>query len=158
MAARLPMPDPPQELSLPTNPMSKFEVFIGTWNTTGEVLETHANPAGALVATDCYRWLHGERFIVHDVDARFDGKPTRTMEVMGFDPKTKAFFATSYDDQGVSERFTVALNGRRWTIDGQSVRFKGSFDSAKNRLTGLWELKAGRGRWQPWIDLLLVRA
>ena len=49
--------------------MSKFEVFIGTWNTTGEVLQTDANPAGVLLATDTYRWLPGKHFIVHDVDA-----------------------------------------------------------------------------------------
>lgn len=143
---------------MPTNPMSKLEVFIGTWNTTGEVLETEANPAGALVATDSYRWLPSGRFIVHDVDARFDGKPTRSMEVMGFDAAKKSLFATSYDDQGVSEHFTVALSGRRWTIQGKSVRFEGSFNPAKNRLTGLWELKVAKGRWQPWIDLVLVRA
>ena len=74
------------------SPMSKLEVFIGTWNTTGEVLETEANPSGTLAATDTYRWLPGKHFIVHDVDARFDGKPTRSMEVMGFDSATKKFF------------------------------------------------------------------
>jgi hypothetical protein len=75
--------------------MSKFEVFIGTWNTTGEVLETEASPAGALSATDTYRWLPGQQFIVHDVDARFDSKPTRSMEVMGFDSSKKQYFARS---------------------------------------------------------------
>ncbi|KAL0630237.1 hypothetical protein Q9L58_010916, partial [Maublancomyces gigas] len=37
--------------------MSKFEVLIGTWNTMGVALETKANPAGTLSATDTYRWL-----------------------------------------------------------------------------------------------------
>lgn len=143
---------------MPPNPVSKLEVFIGTWNTTGNVLKTDVNPGGTLIATDSYRWLHGGRFIVHDVDARFDGKPTRSMEVIGLHPTRKELFATSYDDQGVSEHFKVALSGRRWTIDGQSVRFEGSFDSARTRLAGLWELKTGRGRWQPWIDLVLERA
>jgi hypothetical protein len=143
---------------LSTSKISKLEVFIGTWNTTGEVLETDANPSGALVATDTYRWLPGKHFIVHDVDARFDGKPTRSMEVMGFDRATKGYFASSYDDQGNSDRFAIALNGRRWTIEGKTVRFNGSFNSQKDRLTGLWEVKVGKARWQPWINLLLVRA
>ena len=140
------------------NRMSKLEVFIGTWNTTGEVLETGANPAGNLVATDTYRWLPGRHFIVHDVDARFDGSPTRSMEVMGFDTSKKQFFARSYDDQGSTEAFVVALDGRRWTIKGKTARFSGSFDSQKNRLTGLWELKVATAGWQPWIKLELVRA
>ena len=138
--------------------MSRFEVFIGTWNTSGEVLETDANPAGSLVATDTYRWLAGGHFIVHDVDARFDGQPTRAMEVMGFDAAKQEFFARSFDDQGSTEQFAVALDGRRWTIVGKTTRFHGSFDAQKNRLSGLWEIKVGRARWQPWIQLSLVRA
>jgi hypothetical protein len=143
---------------LSANRMSKLEIFIGTWNTTGEVLETDANSAGTLVATDTYRWLPGEHFIIHEVDARFDGNPARSMEVIGFDASTKQIVSRSYDDQGSTEAFVATLDGRRWTIKGKSVRFDGSFDSKRNRLTGLWELKAGKARWQPWIKLQLVRA
>jgi hypothetical protein len=138
--------------------MTKFEIFIGTWNTTGNVLQTETSPAGVLVATDTYRWLPGKHFIVHDVDARFDGNPTRSTEVMGFDPSKRRFFATSYDDQGSVETFVVALEGRRWRITGKTARFDGSFDAKRNRLTGLWELKGRRMNWQPWIELELSRA
>lgn len=134
-----------------TNPMSDFEVFIGTWNTTGEVLPTDTSPGGILLATDSYRWLPGRHVIVHDVDARFDGQPTRSMEIMGFDASKQRHFATSYDDQGIAESFEVALAGRQWRIAGKTVRFNGSFNARKNRLTGLWELKGKRAGWQPWI-------
>jgi hypothetical protein len=143
---------------MPANRMTRFEVFIGTWNTTGEVLATSANPAGMLVATDTYRWLPGRHFIVHEVDARFDGAPTRSMEVMGYDPVKQRHVARSFDDQGVEESFIVELSGRRWAIDGKTVRFRGSFDVARNRLAGLWELKPPRAGWQPWIRLELRRA
>ena len=138
--------------------MARFELFIGVWNTTGEVLATEANPAGALVATDTYRWLPGKHFIVHDVDARFDGKPTRSMEVIGYEGAKRRHFARSYDDTGVSDVFTVELSGRRWTISGEKVRFRGSFNAAKNRLSGLWEMKRNKAGWDPWIKLELVRA
>ena len=147
-----------REKAVPANRMARFEIFIGTWNTTGEVLETEAGPAGILSATDTYRWLPGKHFIVHDVDARFDKSPTRSMEVMGFDASKRQYFATSYDDQGASEDFVVALDGRRWSIHGKTVRFSGSFDVRKNRLRGLWELKGGKAGWQPWIELELIRA
>ncbi|KQV53097.1 hypothetical protein ASC95_10050 [Pelomonas sp. Root1217] len=140
------------------NRMSKFDVFIGTWNTSGEVLETDAGPASTLTATDTYRWLPGRHFIVHEVDARFDGKPTRSMEVMGFDTSKQQHFARSFDDQGVAEAYVVELHGRRWTISGKTARFNGGFDAGRNRLTGFWELKGRRGRWQPWIKLELARA
>jgi hypothetical protein len=138
--------------------MSRFELFIGVWNTTGEVFATEANPAGTLVATDTYRWLPGNHFIVHDVDARFDGKPTRSMEVVGYDEARRHYFARSYDDMGTSELFRVELNGRRWTIIGEKVRFRGSFNAPQNRLSGRWEMKKNNAGWDPWIDLQLVRA
>ena len=56
---------------MPPNRMSRFEIFIGTWNTTGEVLAVDDAPATVLIATDTYRWFPGHQFIVHDVDARF---------------------------------------------------------------------------------------
>ena len=143
---------------MPANRMSKYEVFIGTWNTTGEVLETEAGPAGTLSATDTYQWLPGKHFVVHDVDARFDSKPMRSMEVMGFDASKKQYFARSFDDQGSTELFIVSLSGRRWSISGKTVRFSGGFDTQKNRLRGLWEIKGSNARWKRWINLELVRA
>jgi len=140
------------------NRMSRLEIFIGTWNTTGEVLETEGAPATTLSATDTYWWLPGKHFIAHDADARFGGDPTRSMEVIGYDLASKKYLARSYDDQGTSELFEVALKGKNWSIIGESVRFNGKFDAKGNKLTGLWELKGKKVGWQPWIKLKLVRA
>jgi hypothetical protein len=138
--------------------MSRLAIFIGTWNTSGEVLETEGAPATTLSATDTYRWLPGRHFIAHDVDARFGGDPARSMEVMGYDPARRKYLARSYDDQGASELFEVALKGKHWSIIGESVRFSGKFDAKGNKLTGLWELKGKKAGWQPWIKLTLSRA
>ncbi len=143
---------------MPKNRMSHLEIFIGTWNTTGEVLETERAPATTLSATDTYRWLPGKHFIVHDADARFGADPARSMEVIGYDPASKKYVARSYDDQGTSELFEVTLKAKSWSIAGESVRFNGKFDAKGNQLTGLWELKGRKTGWQPWIKLTLVRA
>ena len=143
---------------MPAHRLSRFQIFIGVWNTTGEVLETEAGPAGSLIATDTYRWLPGRHFIVHEVDARFDGAPARSMEVMGYDPTAKRHFARSYDDQGLSELYAVELRGRHWAIRGETLRFSGRFDADGARLSGLWEMTRREGGWQPWIKLELVRA
>ena len=140
------------------NRMSRLEVFIGTWNTTGEVLETENSASTTLIATDTYRWLPGKHFIVHEADARFGVDATRSMEVIGYDAATKKHFARSYDDRGKSELFDVALRGKNWTIIGESVRFNGKFDARNNKLTGLWELKGRSAGWRPWIKLTLLRA
>jgi Protein of unknown function (DUF1579) len=139
------------------NRMARLEIFIGTWNTTGEVLETASAPAAKLSATDTYRWLPGKRFIVHDADARFGEDVSRSIEVIGFDHAGKKYLAHSYDDQGVSEIFEVGLKGLRWRIKGDTARFSGKFDPRQLKLTGLWELKDKKVGWQPWIKLTLAR-
>ena len=141
-----------------TNRMSRFEIFIGTWNTSGEVLATENAPATTLSATDTYRWLPGNRFIVHEVDARFGRDIARSMEVMGFDAATKKFFARSFDDQGATELYDIHLSGKKWSITGKAMRFTGRFSPRSDSLTGLWEIKGRKSGWQPWIKLLLVRA
>jgi hypothetical protein len=138
--------------------MSRFEIFIGTWNTHGEVLATDQGLASTLVGTDTYRWLPGRHFIVHEVDVRFGGTPTRCTELVGYDAASKKYQARSYDDQGASESFEVILNGKRWSIFGEKVRFKGKFNQDSEKLEGLWELKSQKSGWQPWINLELVRA
>ena len=138
--------------------MARFEIFIGTWNTRGKVLATRDTPAGTLSATDTYRWLPGRHFIVHDVDARFGEDIARSMEVVGYDPATGKYMARSYDDRGLTETFTVVLNRKRWRISGKRVRFDGRFDASGSRLAGLWERKNKKNRWEPWIELKLVRA
>lgn len=140
------------------NRIAHLEIFIGTWNTNGEVLATKTSPATTLIATDTYQWLPGKHFIIHQADARFGASPTRSTEVIGYDLNSKKIISRSYDDQGVSEVFDVALDGKRWRIKGKSVRFDGKFDAKGNKLSGLWELKEPQKGWRPWINLTLVRA
>jgi hypothetical protein len=138
--------------------MSRFSLFIGTWNTTGNVFPIGDSPSTDLIATDTYLWIPGQHFILHEADARFGGHVSRSIEVMGYDSKRKKHVSRSYDDQGKSDDFVLELRGRQWSITGATVRFNGSFDSTRNCLTGLWELKLPKSRWQPWIDLKLDRA
>ena len=77
---------------------------------------------------------------------------------MGYDAKGKKHVSRSYSDQGMSEDFILELQGRQWSITGATVRFNGSFDASRNTLSGLWELKPPKSRWQRWIDLRLERA
>lgn len=68
------------------------------------------------------------------------------------------YLARSYDDQGSSGVYEVALKGKSWSIIGDTVRFNGKFDAKNSMLTGLWELKGKKAGWQPWIKLKLVRS
>jgi hypothetical protein len=80
------------------------------------------------------------------------------MEIIGFDARKNRCFANSCDDTRVATCFFLSLDRRRLRISGESARFEGGFDNRGNRLSGLWTQKVRNGRWQPWIDLELVRA
>jgi hypothetical protein len=138
--------------------MSKFEIFIGTWNTAGKVHALDKTPATTLTATDTYLWLPGKHFIQHLVDARFGAAASRSMEVMGYDRARSKYVARSFDDQGVFDVFDIDLNRKTFTIVGSSVRFRGKFDAGGNQLAGIWEMKNRKSAWQPWIDLVLTRS
>lgn len=138
--------------------MSRFEVFIGLWNTRGDVFATESGPAGQLFATDQYEWLPGKHFILHRADARFDAEVSRSIEIMGLDQKTKRAAAWSFDDRGSMDAFDLELRGKRWRIVGENVRFDGRFSTDDSRLRGWWEVKGRKSGWQPWIDLSLERA
>ena len=141
-----------------TSRMKRFEIFIGVWNTTGNVFAIEDSPSTVLSATDTYRWLPGEQFIVHEVDARFGNEVSRSMEIMGYDVNHRRYVSRSFDDRGISETFEIDLQRRSWRILGESVRFKGSFNSVGSKLSGLWEMKTSKRRWSPWIELQLNRA
>jgi hypothetical protein len=64
----------------------------------------------------------------------------------------------AYDDQGGFQVFDVDLRGKHWSISCPTLRFSGKFDRDGNGLAGLWKMKSSRARWQPWIELQLVRA
>ena len=143
---------------MPGNRMSRFEILIGTWNTTGEIRAIGQASASVLSATDTYCWMPGRHFIIHVADARMGHAVARSTEIIGYDGETRRFLARAFDDQGGFQVFDVDLHGKKWSIRGPTLRFNGKFDRNGNRLAGLWEMKNGRSRWQPWIDLQLVRA
>ncbi len=143
---------------MPNSRMSRFEIFIGTWNTSGEIHAIAGAPGSTLSATDMYSWMPGRHFIVHAADARMGKTVARSTEIIGYDARARKFVARAFDDQGGFQVFEVDLRGKNWSIRSRNLRFNGKFDRAGDRLAGLWEFKSGRARWQPWIELELARA
>lgn len=139
------------------NPMRKLAFLVGTWETTGSIRATGAAPAQTLRATDTYEWMPGEFFLIHHADAMMGGQRSRVMEVFGYDPAMKSFVSRSFDDQGKSEGFIIALKGRHWTIRGDHARFDGEIGKDFSSIEGTWELRGGDGGWAPWIDIRLEK-
>lgn len=137
--------------------MKALSVFVGVWNTEGEIVATAEAPATTLRATDTYGFLPGGHFLLHTVDARMGDQVSRSIEIYGYDPARKSLVSRSYDDQGVSETFVAALTGGAWRIKGETLRFAGAFNKDATRLSGRWEARAA-GRWSKLMDIWLTKA
>lgn len=130
-------------------------VLAGKWITQGTIRATGTADASELRAIDVYEWLPGGFFMLHKVDALIGATPSQSIEVIGYDAEQACYVSRSYDDRGASDGFTAHLEGRSWSIDGETVRFRGAFDADGSVLAGTWDQRSDRGRWSPWMDIEL---
>jgi hypothetical protein len=80
-----------------------------------------------------------------------------SFEVWAYDRRRRRCVSTSFDEQGVTSTFEARLRGRQWTIKGKTQRFRGTFSSDGDALSGTWDQKWGRA-WKPWLTITLRRA
>jgi hypothetical protein len=140
-----------------TSTFGALECFVGVWNTQGRIMPTQDAAEQLLVATDTYEWLPGKRFMLHRVDARLGTEVSRSIEVIGWNGNVGELFSTSYDDKGLTSHFHCKLEGQEWIIDGDGIRFRGSFNHDHKRLSGTWE-KLANSKWESWMDIELTKA
>jgi len=139
----------------PSAKLQALTVFVGKWITHGTIHAAGGKSSSEIRAVDEYKWLPGQFFMLHQADARMDGKPAQSIEVLGYDAKRGCYLTRSYDDQGVSVEFTARLDGHRWEIDGETMRFRGAFSDDVATLSGTWEQLGDGDKWSPWMDIKL---
>jgi hypothetical protein len=138
----------------PAKAVADLAPFIGTWDTSGTVLDADGKAAGELKATDIYEWFPGEFFVLHHVEGTLGDAEVRALEVIGVG-EGDGCVARSYDNAGQSDEYAVALRGRSWTIDGSTQRFRGSFSEDFTTLEGSWEASDDGKTWRWWMNITL---
>jgi Protein of unknown function (DUF1579) len=136
----------------------RLQVFVGRWETAGEVRATAEAPAFRFTATDTYEWMAGGFFLLHHVDAAMGDTHLRALEIVRYDAETDTYPMQSYDSQGGVATHTGVLDGRAWRIVGETERFAGEFDGDGRVLRGTWERSEDGEAWEPWMDITLTRA
>jgi hypothetical protein len=142
-------------MTKPTAKHLALDVLAGKWITQGTIRATDDAAAFDMRAIDQYEWLPGGFFMLHTVDALIAGSVSQSIEVIGYDAEQACYATRSYDDQGTSDGFTARLEGKAWSIDGETVRFRGTFNADGSVLAGTWEQRSSQGRWSPWMDIEL---
>jgi hypothetical protein len=106
---------------IPGTDHKKLGVFLGRWHTTGEVAATETTPAARVDSIDTYEWYPGEFFLVHDADARVGDDAIKSLEIIGYDPERRRYFASFFDSTGGFGVEELRLDGNTWTWRGSNV-------------------------------------
>jgi hypothetical protein len=87
-----------------------LQVFVGKWNTSGEILAGPTSRVAKLKAVDTYEWLPGGFFLCHRADARMGGQRVQSTEIIGAGARG-ALATWSFDDQGNVGEYRASLRG-----------------------------------------------
>ena len=126
-----PQPDPA---------LQRLNRLVGTWRMKG-------GPPGAdkdtITGTTTFKWLPGGFFLVQDMEMDYDGQPIKSHEIIGYDPKTKAFSSTVYSNMAPDPwPYAWDIQGDTWTISikygEMDASFTGKFSPDGNSFSGGW--------------------
>ena len=138
-------------------------VFLGRWRAEGTAYgvpqHPDTDPRGAPVpwaSTHTGAWHTGAFFLVQDErattgDAQFD-----TLSILGPDPATGGYFAQSFENHGFARRYAMAVDGRVWTLTGETERARIAFSADGRTQTIAWEWRP-IDRWLPLCDRVATR-
>lgn len=148
----------PQQSPKPDPALKGLNVFVGKWETQGQIKESPYGPAGKLIGTDTYEWLAGGFFLVHRVNVRMGDQKNESIEIIGYDALAKIYSMHSFDSQGNSILMQADVRGDTWTFTGESMRFTGVFGNDGKSISGKWEYLGEDSGWHHWMDVKLTKA
>ncbi len=133
--------------------MAALKPLIGRWSTTITMI-TSAEEAGKTYrAIDTYRWMPGEKVLVHEVEARMGDDTINSLEI--YTEADGEIVSRSFDSSGEITDYAAAMKEGGWTVLGNTERFK-STSVANDRIEGLWERRLD-GDWTDWMKVRLDR-
>lgn len=125
--------------------------LVSRWATTITMLYPEADAGTTYRAVDTYRWLPGEKVLVHEVEAQM-GEPVVSIEIYTQDTTSGDIASRNVDNQGRVSNYRASMEDGVWKVNGDTESFTSTSLTA-DRIEGLWRLKTDRG----WLDWMMVR-
>ncbi len=139
-----------------TEELGRLDVFVGVWDTEGEMITGPSGPQVKFTATDTYEWMPGGHFLLHRFDANMPNGKVQGTEIIGYSPESGDYPMHSVDSLGNVSVLHARIDGDRWTFSGECMRFSGGFRDNGIVFAGLWEIRSVDGStWQPWMQVRL---
>jgi len=139
---------PKQDRPKPDPALKRLGRLVGTWTMKGRPLGTDED---TITGTTRFAWLHeagGSFFLQQDMEMDYDGQPIKSHELIGYDPKTKAFSSFVFSNMA-PDPWPYA-----WDIEGDDITiaikkspmdatFTGKFAPDGNSFSGGWRPNPG---------------
>ena len=148
-------------MSIPGPEHRRLGVFIGTWQTDGELKTGERGTNTAIHSRDVYEWLPGEFFVVHRWDSDVGGSEVHGLEIIGYDAEAGTYRTQFFDNGGGSGSERLTVEGDTWTWTGRNVagadwhRCRSTVGADGKTMVARHEQSKDGVNWSPWMDVTL---
>jgi hypothetical protein len=143
----------------PAEEHKRLGIFVGHWDTEGEVFESEHGPAAKIRATDTYEWMEGGFFLIHRATAIIGGQPpVHNLEIISYDPVRDTYpirYFSSNGNHGAYEG-TARYNGT-WTYTGPTACATVTIGNGGDTIQAGWKKQSEDGAWHPWMNITLKK-
>jgi len=120
----------------PNPALRRLEKLVGEWKIEGRTLDSNRSNTSGQVTIE---WLPGGFFMMQSGEIAVNEFKVHALEIIGYDPSTKAFPSYVYSDvAGSPSRYYWDVRGnvvKHWT---KGARYSGKFSEDGNTLSGGW--------------------
>ena len=132
----------PMQMSTPDPALKRLEKLVGTWSIKGRTLDSQDDNISGWVTIE---WLPGGFFLQQRGEMEFMGSKIHSLEIVGYDPSTKAFFSNVYSNMaGVPAPYEWDVQGNVVTHWTEESKYTGTLSEDGNILSGGWRPEEGK--------------
>lgn len=131
--------------------IASLEPLLGDWDARFEVVSGPDRVSGE--AVDSYRWLTGDKVLLHTTKGTLGGRPIEAVELFREDDDVIRSWSIMAD--GSATEATAQVTPETVEIDGGEARFRGRIETP-DRIAGEWQ-RRDTGDWATWMTMTLDR-
>ena len=132
----------PMQMSTPDPALKRLEKLVGTWSIKGRTLDSQDDNISGRVTIE---WLPGGFFLQQLGEMEFLGSKIHSLEIVGYDPSTKAFFSNVYSNMaGVPAPYEWDAQGNVVTHWTEESKYTGTLSEDGTILSGGWRPEEGK--------------
>ena len=138
-----------QDMPKPDPALMRLNRLVGSWIMKGKPL---GSKEYSIKGKTTFKWLHGTQgtsfFLEQDMEMDYAGKLIKSREIIGYNPKTKAFSSYVYSNMAPDPwPYEWEIQGDDITISIKSgpmdAMFNGKFSDDGNSFSGGWRPNPG---------------